>query len=52
MDDREVEIEVEEGGGGLQAVPGTPGMPGGEQLGQQIKDLFGQMGRRKLQLAS
>ncbi len=44
LDGREVEIDVEEGGGGgLQMIPG---MPAGEQLGQQLKDLFGQIGRR------
>ncbi len=45
LDDREIEIELtEEGGGGLQMVPG---MPGAEQMGQQLRDLFGQLGRRK-----
>ena len=42
LDDREIEIELtEEGGAGLQM------MPGAEQMGQQLRDLFGQLGRRK-----
>jgi ATP-dependent HslUV protease ATP-binding subunit HslU len=46
LDDREVDIELEEAGGlgGLQMVPG---MNLGEQMGQQLRDMFGQMGRRK-----
>jgi ATP-dependent HslUV protease ATP-binding subunit HslU len=45
LDDREIEIELtEEGGGGLQMMPG---MPGAEQMSQQLRDLFGQLGRRK-----
>jgi ATP-dependent HslUV protease ATP-binding subunit HslU len=45
LDDREIEIELtEEGGGGLQMMPG---MPGAEQMSQQLRDLFGQMGRRR-----
>ena len=44
LDDREVEIEVEESGGGVQLMPG---MPMGEQMGQQIQDLLGKIARRK-----
>jgi len=46
LDDREVEVEVEESGG-APAMPTAPGMPPGDQMGQQLKDLFGQLGRRK-----
>ncbi|MEX1366904.1 MAG: ATP-dependent protease ATPase subunit HslU [Nannocystaceae bacterium] len=44
LDDREVEVEIEESGGGLQVVPG---MPMGEQMGQQLQELLGRIGRRK-----
>ena len=44
LDDREVEVEVEESGSGLQVFPG---MPMGEQMGQQLQDLFGRIARRK-----
>jgi ATP-dependent HslUV protease ATP-binding subunit HslU len=61
LDDREVEIEVEEEGGGFSMIPGMPpnfsgpgggpGGPGGggmgEQLGSQLEDLLGALGRRK-----
>ena len=43
LDGREVEIEVEEGGAGVQVIPGVPM---NEQIGQQLKDLFGQLGKR------
>ncbi len=45
LDDREVEIEIEDAGGatGMQIVPG---LNLGEQM-QQLKDLFGNLGRRK-----
>lgn len=45
LDDREIEIEMEEAGGPTMTM--LPGMPMGEQVGQQLKDLFGQLGRRK-----
>jgi len=45
LDDREIEIEMEEAGGPSMTM--LPGMPMGEQVGQQLKDLFGQLGRRK-----
>lgn len=45
LDDREIEIEMEEAGGPNMTM--LPGMPMGEQVGQQLKDLFGQLGRRK-----
>ncbi|MEM7158242.1 MAG: ATP-dependent protease ATPase subunit HslU [Myxococcota bacterium] len=44
LDDREVEVEVEESNGGVQMIPG---MPMGEQMGQQIQDLLGKIARRK-----
>ncbi|MCH9684850.1 MAG: ATP-dependent protease ATPase subunit HslU, partial [Deltaproteobacteria bacterium] len=44
LDEREVEVEVEESGGGVQLLPG---MPMGEQMGQQLQDLLGRIGRRK-----
>jgi ATP-dependent HslUV protease ATP-binding subunit HslU len=52
LDDKEVEIEIEEEGGGLAMIPGMPpGMSGqggmGEQLGSQLEDLLGALGRRK-----
>ncbi len=51
LDDREVEIEVEEEGGGMQMVPGLPpGMAGGLEgggLGQQLEDMLGALGKRK-----
>ncbi|PRP90874.1 ATP-dependent protease ATPase subunit HslU [Enhygromyxa salina] len=57
LDGREVEIEVEdEGGGGFAMIPGMgPGMgPGagggpsmGDQLGSQFEDLLGALGKRK-----
>jgi ATP-dependent HslUV protease ATP-binding subunit HslU len=44
LDDRDVEVQVQDTSGlGVQIVPG---MPMGEQLDQQIKDIFGQLGRR------
>lgn len=43
LDAREVEVEVEESGG-LQVIPG---LPMGEQMGQQLQDLLGKLGRRK-----
>lgn len=45
LDDREVEVEVEESGG--PALHMMPGMNMGEQMGQQLRDLFGQLGRRR-----
>ena len=49
LDGREVEIEVEdEGGGGVSVFPGmTPGQNMGEQLGSQLEDLLGALGKRK-----
>jgi len=58
LDDREVEIEVEdEGGGGMQMIPGmppgmggmgSPGGPGGGQgMGDQLSELLGAFGKRK-----
>ncbi|MBC8074335.1 MAG: ATP-dependent protease ATPase subunit HslU [Deltaproteobacteria bacterium] len=46
LDDREVEVELEEsgGGGGMQMIPG---MPMNEQMGQQLRDMMGMFGRRK-----
>ncbi len=46
LDDRDVEIEIEEAPNvsGIQILPGS-GMQ--EQMGQQLRDLFGQFGRRK-----
>lgn len=44
LDDRDVEIDVEEqGAAGIQVVPGANV---GEQLNQQIKDMLGSFGRR------
>ena len=43
LDDREVEVEVEESSG-LQLMPG---LPMGEAMGQQLQDLFGKLGRRR-----
>jgi len=49
LDDREVEIELEEEGGpGIQLMPGGGmGSGMGEQIGQQLKDLLGPLGRKK-----
>ncbi|NVB42020.1 ATP-dependent protease ATPase subunit HslU [Pseudenhygromyxa sp. WMMC2535] len=67
LEQREIEIEVEEEGGGLQMLPGMgpgmggpggvggPGMGGmggpggfdGGQLGEQLGELFGGLGKRK-----
>ncbi len=49
LDDREVEVELEESGGpGLQLLPGLPmGEQMGQQLGQQLRDMLGGFGRRK-----
>ncbi len=54
LDDREVEVEIEdEGGGGLQMMPGMPpGMPGmsgvdGGGLGSQLEEMLGSLGKRK-----
>ena len=46
LDDREIEVEVEESGGlgGLQLIPG---MNMGEQMGQQLQNLLGSLGRRR-----
>jgi ATP-dependent HslUV protease ATP-binding subunit HslU len=46
LDDREIEVEVEESGGlgGLQLMPG---MNMGEQMGQQLQNLLGSLGRRR-----
>ena len=46
LDDREVEIEIEESGGGASGLQMVPGMNLGDQM-QQLKDLFGNLGRRK-----
>jgi ATP-dependent HslUV protease ATP-binding subunit HslU len=44
LDDREVEVEVEEeGSGGIQLMPGANM---GEQLNQQLKDMLGSLGRK------
>jgi len=43
LDDREVEIDIEEQSTGVHVVPG---LPMNEQVGQQLKELFGQLGRR------
>ncbi len=43
LDDREVEVEVEESGG----LSLMPGLPMGEQMGQQLQELFGKLGRRR-----
>jgi ATP-dependent HslUV protease ATP-binding subunit HslU len=55
LDDREVEIEVEDEGGGFSMIPGMPpgmtpgagGMGMGEQFGSQLEDLLGALGKRK-----
>jgi ATP-dependent HslUV protease ATP-binding subunit HslU len=51
LDGREVEVEVEdEGGGGLTVLPGMPGSGTGgmgDQLGSQLEDLLGALGKRK-----
>jgi ATP-dependent HslUV protease ATP-binding subunit HslU len=49
LDDREVEVELEESGGGLQLMPGMPGMNEqmGQQLGEQLRNMFGAFGRKK-----
>lgn len=49
LDDREVEVEIEESGpGGLQLMPGLPmGEQMGQQFGQQLRDMLGAFGRRK-----
>jgi ATP-dependent HslUV protease ATP-binding subunit HslU len=49
LDDREVEVELEEGGGGaMQLIPGLPmGEQMGQQFGQQLRDMMGMFGRRK-----
>ena len=43
LDDRDIEVEIEDSGPQLQMIPGGLG----EQLGQQLRDVFGQLGRRK-----
>ncbi len=52
LDEREVEIEVEEEGGGMQMMPGMPpGMPGmdgsGGGFGAQLEEMLGALGKRK-----
>ncbi len=49
LDDREVEVELEEGAGGaMQMIPGLPmNDQMGAQLGQQLRDMMGMFGRRK-----
>jgi ATP-dependent HslUV protease ATP-binding subunit HslU len=53
LDDREVEVEIEdEGGGGMQMMPGMPGMAGmpgmeGGGLGAQLEEMLGSLGKRK-----
>jgi ATP-dependent HslUV protease ATP-binding subunit HslU len=53
LDDREVEIEVEEDAGAMgfpMGMGGPGGGPGlGEQLGQQLRDALGKMGRKTKQ---
>ncbi len=46
LDEREVELELEERGGAGPQIPSMPGMDLGPQM-QQLKDLFGQFGRKK-----
>jgi ATP-dependent HslUV protease ATP-binding subunit HslU len=46
LDDREIEIEVEESGG-LGGLALMPGMNMGEQMGQQLQNLLGSLGRRR-----
>jgi ATP-dependent HslUV protease ATP-binding subunit HslU len=43
LDDREVEVEVEESGG-MQLLPG---LPMGEPIGQQLQEMLGKLGRRR-----
>lgn len=45
LDEREIEIDVEASGGPGLSMP--TGMPMTEQVGQQLKDMFGQLGRRQ-----
>ena len=61
LEQREVEVEIEEEGGGISVFPGMPGMPPGgmpggaggagggmgEGLGSQLEDLLGALGKRK-----
>ncbi|PRQ09915.1 ATP-dependent protease ATPase subunit HslU [Enhygromyxa salina] len=54
LDAREIEIEVEdEGGGGFAMMPGmpgmggAPGMPGMPGMGEQLEELLGALGKRK-----
>jgi ATP-dependent HslUV protease ATP-binding subunit HslU len=48
LDDREVEVELEETGGGLQLMPGLPmSEQMGQQLGDQLRNMFGAFGRKK-----
>jgi ATP-dependent HslUV protease ATP-binding subunit HslU len=51
LDGRDVEIEIEdEGGGGLQMMPGMPpGMPAmdGSGFGAQLEEMLGALGKRK-----
>jgi ATP-dependent HslUV protease ATP-binding subunit HslU len=55
LDDRQVEIEVEDegGGGGFAMMPGMPGMSGGPGgpgmagMGEQLEELLGALGKRK-----
>ena len=43
LDDREIEVEVEESGG-MQLIPG---LPMGEPMGQQLQEILGKLGRRR-----
>jgi ATP-dependent HslUV protease ATP-binding subunit HslU len=43
LDDREVEVDVEESGG-MQLIPG---LPMGEPIGQQLQEMLGKLGRRR-----
>ena len=46
LDDKEIEIELQSGGGGMPVFE-IPGMPGGGQIGAiSIGDIFGKMGGR------
>ena len=54
LEQREVEVEIEEEGGGISVFPTMPNMPPGsgpggmgEGLGSQLEDLLGSLGKRK-----
>jgi ATP-dependent HslUV protease ATP-binding subunit HslU len=47
LDDKEIELEMQSGGGGGMPMIDIPGMPGGGQIGAiSIGDIFGKMGGR------